>query len=520
MIALHPLNHKAYFQAKPVSVSELPKSAEDVEPSEKALQSTEDLNPHEEDMKLEEDLKLREQSSGLPSDREDAHEGASKSAEDVEPDKGALPSTKDLNPHGETLKLGEDLKLREKASTPPPDVESHEGASNSVEALKLQRRKTRSARKVEPKEKATKLAQIPNVQGKTAEFNEDLKPYEQAFREAASIFLTHWKFSQPVVRGAFARYFTPTTRKKKRPDLNPLGLFKKHIDAMTAMERPDPSDVETCREYKLNLLLLTGICGAAEESLKMLEELEDLHSRTKIPVPILGLGRSYQLPPLEEFVNQLQEDGVTFGDFVKGKLDLVPAEAAGGVVTSLVVALGNSVGLDLSRRLGPFSKVLGLFDSVALRLMHPTEEVPKALLDLFEASIRQDAILKGGLASAREKFAPFLAAQGLDVTATLHNVSPLNLLYSGKIFDTSLVFSSSRNGGVEDADDATEQLLQAGKTLWTTHGMYVRLTYYMTESERVPEQLRNRRRDFMKLSKNGKSVRETDDLQSLARFLI
>ncbi|CDI75745.1 hypothetical protein EPH_0006100 [Eimeria praecox] len=139
------------------------------------------------------------------------------------------------------------------------------------------------------------------------QYAEDLEIYEKDFKKSALELFRQWDFSTPVVKAAFARYFTPSSPKKKRPVADPLQLYKEHIDAMEKVERPDLLDLNRCRDYKLNLLLLMGVCGAATETLKALGDLDDLHRTSRIP----GLDRkrsTSQIPPVHLLYSDAQFD--------------------------------------------------------------------------------------------------------------------------------------------------------------------------------------------------------------------
>ncbi|CDJ61652.1 hypothetical protein, conserved [Eimeria maxima] len=498
------LNRAANIPAEPASASQLPKFDEVLKEAPKHVGY---MQPYRKVAKAYKNIGPRQ----VPR----------KNTKDLLPRKHKLQSPKPLQAQQEAPKWAEDLEIKTKPPESAEDQKPCEESSQSAEVLAFRKRKAKSDEDLQPHGKKPKVAEDLNPELETPVYIESLKPYEDEFKKASLEFFNHWELSSLVVKGAFAKYFTPQNSRSQQRVSDPSVLYQKHIYAMSAVRRPDPSDVQGCNEYKLNLLLLTGICGSAVEILKMLENLERLYKTTNTPVPILDLGRSFKLPSLHSLQQEAHVDGVTVPQYVKETKKMLAAKPLGGAFPSFASSLDSVFGFDFESGLSSVFSFLGGFDTI-FRLLKISQKVPRSLLPLLESLVNEHSILKAGLSNAYEKFRPFLAAQGIDGDTTPEQVHPVRLLYSGEVFDTNLAIlsSPSRHIDNEGAEEAFQQLISSGAAFWTTDEVLSFVLFYHNENKRIPEELRNRRENCVKLIRERKMGSESDDLQSVARFLI
>ncbi|CDI77367.1 hypothetical protein EAH_00023720 [Eimeria acervulina] len=445
--------------------------------------------------------------------------------EHLEPQEKPVKSADDdLKPHDKPTEFAEgELGLHEELVTAgDEDSKPHEEPHMSVEeGLKSQGEPVKSVdagmKTQEEPPKSVDEDVYPHEE--VAQYAEDLGPYEMGFHDSVTKLLATWDFSSPTVRRAFARFYTPSTNKKKKPPLDPMSLYKKHIDAMKATKRPDPSDLETCEDYKLNLLLLTGVCDAASETLSALESLYDLYQTTRTPVPILGLGSSYQIPSLAEWIDLARVEGKTMAEYLEGVDEVLEGVSPEEVLAELPPEASSIPGVNMLGKMGKMFKFFG-GPKLILKALGMTDRVHPELVELLGSAAGQNVILKDCATKAREKFLPFLTAQGLDKGGTPRRTTPVRLLYLHNEFDTQQVFFSPSKQAGESPMDVIQRLLISSASIWSTEEMFAHVQHYTDKNKKFPEEERSSKRDFMDTKKSGNLKRNVDDLESIVRFLL
>ncbi|CDI80701.1 hypothetical protein, conserved [Eimeria acervulina] len=177
----------------------------------------------------------------------------------------------------------------------------------------------RSFKEIQTKPSLTPVQPTPTEQPSQVEEGEaketgiatddvSLQRYLDTLVHDAEILSVAWKKSSGDVRRGFIVNYTPNSndREAEEEGIRNMNaptvlLYAQEVEKMLNTGIPSPHDEEGRFAYGLHARLLSCICRAATEKLKMLQELERVHEEEGGPVCLLGLKENDDigLPPVE-----------------------------------------------------------------------------------------------------------------------------------------------------------------------------------------------------------------------------
>ncbi|CDJ40860.1 hypothetical protein, conserved [Eimeria tenella] len=313
--------------------------------------------------------------------------------------------------------------------------------------------------------------------------------FEGALLAAARELEEAWAAASPAVREAFARHFMPPPSQPPERAGEPIEVYRRLVQAMQQVEAPQEAPL--LRTYKLNLLLLEGVCGAAAQLLQGLRLMELLHQETGVPVSLLNKKASLKFPSFDE-----------------------PAAAA--------AAAGDAAAAAVT--LNEFLRGFGLDEDLPSKARVP-QKTAKALQDLLKLRL----IFDSSSSRAHHSFRRFLAALGLD--SPLHFPEPpqqqqqqlqLQLLFTKEKFNVdAFVMHSRKEKYYRRASDLVFQDL-----LWRLAGNWNAEKVAKFAEEQEPEFnffLEKNKSDkelFLKLDSWGPQGLHPEDVNALVRYLL
>ncbi|CDI74271.1 hypothetical protein, conserved [Eimeria praecox] len=346
----------------------------------------------------------------------------------------------------------------------------------------------------------------------------DLIKCEGQFKSSVSDFKSSWEKASPRVKEAFIKYFVPSGKDNQDLPVDPLALYTKHINAMLETPRPDGKDARGLQEHKFNLLLLNAICSTAAGNIKRLGAMEELHARTGVPVPVLGLGKRIDLPAICS----------TAAGNIK-RLGLMEELHARTGVPVPVLGLGKRIDLppltelldqeDDGKTVAEFLKDFG----VTVKLKGETSKVPKQVADSLRDLMHESELVAGCMSEAPIQFHSFFKFHNLLQKNIPANYYPkVNIRSSGEVFDVGLfVLDSMLDARSRDEVQKVRSFLS--NTIarqWCTR----RAADFVSEQQAYvtytfERELERKKRFLSKRSSEGGSV-DPESLQAIARFVV
>ncbi|CDJ40861.1 hypothetical protein, conserved [Eimeria tenella] len=238
-----------------------------------------------------------------------------------------------------------------------------------------------------------------------------------------------------------------------------------------------PTEPRELPLYKLNLLLMEGLCSGAAEVLKALGDMEQLHEATGVPVGLLGTGSEAELEALA---------------------------APGADQTS-----GHSLD-QLLQDLGVRSRAF------------PREKVPRRLAQLVENLVNLNFMVRDCYFRTFAKFRPFLQVLGVDSEEEYPRVPPVPLLFAKEEFDAALFVLSTRGGFGYDlrSEEVLEKLVSSLGNNWNSESAFEFAKEQYYEIKFMIHSFANAKAANLRLSKWGPRGLDTSSVYALARFLL